>query len=67
MGELKAMNSSRPLNSLSLEDFQIAIRDYGLDQYDRGMAFVMKPYASMLIDKDIKAVYEYIKRINNKK
>ncbi len=66
-GELKARGISRPIKDLNLQDFQISIRDYNLGSYDRGMAFVMKPYALLMDDNDVKNVYIYIKSINEKK
>ncbi|AXH13945.1 hypothetical protein CP985_06430 [Malaciobacter mytili LMG 24559] len=66
-GELKARGVSRPIKDLNLQDFQISIRDYNLGSYDRGMAFVMKPYALLMDDNDVKNVYIYIKSINEKK
>ncbi|AXH08704.1 hypothetical protein CP960_05065 [Malaciobacter halophilus] len=66
-GELKARNVSRPIKDLNLQDFAISIRDYNLGTYDRGMAFVMKPYALLMNDKDVKNVYIYLKSINQKK
>jgi len=59
----KAYNTSRSLVDLSLQDMQLSIRDYTLDEYDRGMAMIMKPYATMLNQKKIKEVYSYIKTL----
>ncbi len=66
-GELKARGVSRPIKDLNLQDFQISIRDYNLGSYDRGMAFVMKPYALLMDDNDVKNVYIHLKSINEKK
>ncbi len=66
-GELKARGVSRPINSLNLQDFMLSIRGYNLGDYDRGMAFVMKPYATLMNDKDIKNVYVYLQSLKEKK
>jgi mono/diheme cytochrome c family protein len=63
--EKKAYNRSRPLISLSLEDMEESIRGYKVDQYDRGNAFIMKPFADSLNDEELQGVYEYIKSLNN--
>ena len=65
-GELKARGVSRPINDLNLQDFTLSIRGYNLGDYDRGMAFVMKPYATLMNNDDIKNVYVYLKSINQK-
>ncbi len=66
-GELKARGVSRPINSLNLQDFTLSIRGYNNGDYDRGMAFVMKPYATLMNDKDIKNVYVYLRSLKEKK
>lgn len=65
-GELKARGVSRPINDLNLQDFTLSIRGYNNGDYDRGMAFVMKPYATLMTSKDIKNVYVYLRSINKK-
>ena len=61
--DLKPYNTSRALVDLSLQDMQLAIRDYMIDEYDRGYAMIMKPYANMLNNQKIKEVYSYIKSL----
>ena len=61
--DIKAYNVSRSLIDLSLQDMQLSIRDYTLDEYDRGFAMVMKPYATILNQKKIKEIYSYIKTL----
>lgn len=56
-------NNSRPLINLDLNDFQQAIRDYTVDEYDRGSAIVMKPYANMMNKTRNKEVYLYIQSL----
>ena len=65
-GEIEAMNVSRPLNTLSFEDMEIAINDYLLGDYDRGRAVVMQPYAAKINNNDLKNIYSYLKQINKK-
>lgn len=65
--EKKAYGTSRPLIDLSLEDMQLSIRDYRVDDYDRGNAFVMKRYVNILTEKRIKDIYSYIKTLKPKK
>ena len=72
-GELNAMNVSRPLNTLSVEQMNNAM--YGYTNYDRendderygnGRAIVMQPYAASTTEKDLENIYQYLKSINNK-
>ncbi len=65
-GELKARGVSRPIKDLNLQDFTLSIRGYNNADYDRGMAFVMKPYATLMDSNDIKNVYVYLRSINQK-
>lgn len=66
-GEIPSRGVSREINKLNLQDFTISIRDYNNGTYDRGMAFVMKPYATLMSDQDVKNVYVYLRSINQKK
>ncbi|WP_417331780.1 c-type cytochrome [Halarcobacter sp.] len=66
-GELKAKGVSRPIKDLNLQDFSLSIRGYNLGDYDRGMAFVMKPYATLMNDNDVKNVYVYLRSLKEKK
>ncbi len=59
-GEERAYNSSRPLIDLTQDDMVAAIRDYGLDQKDNGMAYIMKPYADSLMQADMKKISKYL-------
>ena len=63
----EAYNTSRALNTLSLEDMQVAIRDYTLNTKDNGMAIVMQPYANGLTTKDVEDIYKYIQTLKNGK
>lgn len=62
-GTISAYNAARPLATLSVEQIEVSIRDYGLDQKDNGMAILMKPYANMLSTKDVKDVAAYIQTL----
>ena len=59
----EAYNTARPLNSLTLEDMEVSIRDYGLSEKDNGYAMIMTPYADMLTSEDIKNVYNYLQTL----
>jgi cytochrome c553 len=63
-GEKEAYNKSRPLNTLALKEMQKAIVGYQLDQYDRGLSMIMKPYANSLMIEDVEAIYNYLKTLN---
>jgi len=56
----EAYNSARALNTLSLEDIEVSIRDYTFDEKDNGMAILMKPYADGLLSEDMSDIYNYI-------
>ncbi|PLY04294.1 MAG: hypothetical protein C0625_16555 [Arcobacter sp.] len=62
-----AYATSRPLINLTYSDMQLSIRDYELGSYDRGNAFIMKPYAASMNQADIKNVYSYIQSLKPKK
>ncbi len=59
----RAYATSRPLIELSLDDMDQSINDYMYDNYDRGNAHVMKPYAAFLTGTKIKEVYSYIQSL----
>lgn len=63
----RAYATSRPLVDLTLDDMQLSIRDYSNQDYDRGNAFVMRPYANILTSKRVKNIYSYIKTLKPKK
>jgi len=63
----KAYGTSRPLVELSLNDMDQSINDYMYDNYDRGNAHVMKPYATFLTGTKVKEVYSYIQSLKPKK
>ena len=62
-GEKTPYNTSRPLKDLSLEEMESAITKYAVEDDVTGYEIIMKPYASMLNDKKIKEVYEYIQTL----
>ncbi len=58
--------NSRALVNLNFVDFKTTIRDYELGEYDRGQAFIMRPYANAMNSTDIKNVYSYIQTLKPK-
>jgi len=62
-GSIRAYNSAEPLNSLSLEDMQLAIRDYTNGTKDNGMAILMTPYANTITKKDVEGIYNYLQTL----
>ena len=65
-GEKNAYNTSRPLKDLSIEDMTVSIRDYKLGNKTSGNAIIMTPYANYVNENDIKGIYSYLQKINNK-
>ncbi len=65
-GEKNAYNTSRPLKDLSIEDMTVSIRDYKLGNKNSGNAVIMTPYANYVNENDIKGIYSYLQKINNK-
>jgi cytochrome c553 len=55
--------TARAINSLSLYEFKTTIKDYNLQQYDRGQGFVMYPFANNMDSNDIKNVYIYLESL----
>jgi len=62
-GEVRAYNSARPLNSLSVDQIKTSLRDYENGDKDNGMAMIMKPYAAKLDSRDILSVANYIQTL----
>jgi len=60
---IEAYGSAKALNSLTLEDMEISIRDYRLDKKDNGMAILMKPYSEMIGSSDTQKIYNYIQTL----
>ncbi|MFA9373372.1 MAG: cytochrome c [Poseidonibacter sp.] len=60
----KELYNLKPLNSISLEDFQDAIKGYKIGSYNLGNAQEMRPYAIGNTAKDIDNIYKYILKIN---
>ena len=65
-GELTPYNSSDAINSFDLNTMQRTIRDYSMDEQDKGFAMIMKPYADSVTSNDIENIYKYLKSINKK-
>ena len=62
-GEIEAYNSSKALNTMSIEDIEVAFRDYGLSTKDNGMAIIMMPYVDKYLANDVKSIAEYIQTL----
>jgi len=65
-GDVRAYNSARALNTLSVDQIKVALRDYESGDKDNGMAMIMRPYAAQLDSKDIKSVANYIQTLRKK-
>lgn len=65
-GELSAKGTSEPLNSLSLDDMKERIQQYQDFELDRGLAILMRPYATLVTENDLKAIRIYLDKINKK-
>lgn len=63
-GELEAYGKSRKLKDLSLKDMKFAIRGYMWDEYDRGRALTMKPYAQLVTNARLEQIKVYLDSIN---
>ncbi len=62
-GEVEAYNTSKVLNTMSVEDIEVAFRDYGLSAKDNGMAIIMMPYVDKYSSNDIESIAEYIQTL----
>jgi cytochrome c553 len=62
-GEISAYNISRPLNTLTKEQFLVSLRDYGLGQKNNGMAILMTPYANKFLSEDFEQIFKYIQTL----
>jgi mono/diheme cytochrome c family protein len=58
--------TSRALMTLTLEESLETIRGYTWNEYDRGMAVIMKPYADLTTPDRMTSIYKYLEKINNK-
>jgi len=58
-------NTSRPIADLSLKEFILTMRGYvnNDEDYDRGKAFLMRPYAVTSDSNDIKNIFVYLKSL----
>ncbi|MFK2822842.1 c-type cytochrome [Arcobacter sp. YIC-80] len=64
-GEIEAYNSSKKLNSLSLEEIQDAVARYtNSHEYGNGNQFIMRPYAASVNNNELEAIYQYLNSIN---
>jgi mono/diheme cytochrome c family protein len=58
--------TSRALMTLTLEESLETIRGYTWNEYDRGMAVIMKPYADLTTPDRMTSIYKYLEKINKK-
>ena len=63
-GEIEAYNTSKALNTMSVEDIELAMRDYRIDERTGINAMIMKPYADLVQGKDARSIAEYIQTLN---
>jgi mono/diheme cytochrome c family protein len=61
-GQKRAYGKSRALNTLSLEDMTNSIRGYKGGTYDRGMGFLMSPFAN-ISEEEVQGVHEYLQSL----
>ncbi|MDY0327297.1 MAG: cytochrome c [Arcobacteraceae bacterium] len=61
-GQKRAYGKSRALNTLTLEDMTNSIRGYKGGTYDRGMGFLMSPFAN-ISEEEVQGVYEYLQTL----
>ena len=59
----ESYGTSRALTSLTRDQFKDALWGYSNDEYNRGMAMIMRPFADQLIDEDQDKIYEYIQTL----
>jgi len=63
-GEIEASNTSKALNKMTLEEMEVSIREYTIDNKDNGMAILMNPYSDSLSDDDLYNIDQYLKTVN---
>jgi cytochrome c553 len=59
-GELRTNNTSRPINQFDYEEMKNILYEYSKGRYNRGMAIIMNPYATVLSHDELKAVVKYL-------
>ncbi len=62
-GEIEAYNTSRALNTMSVDDIKVAMANYEFGDKDNGRAVLMQPYATILSKEELKAVISYIQTL----
>ena len=63
-GEILSSGTSRALSKMSFEEMQDAMSGYINDEYDNGMAILMKPYADLVVKNDLEKISVYLESIN---
>ncbi len=61
--EKEAYGTSKPLNTLTQEQFEVALRDFDSKERTSGNSFVMYSIANSVIDTDIEDIYSYIQTL----
>lgn len=61
--EIEVYGSSRKLRDLSQEEMEDSIRGYQFNDYSRGKAIVMKPFADLIYLDDVENIYNFIQTI----
>lgn len=61
-GEIKAYGT-RALIKMSSDDIEITMRDYALDEVDSSYAFLMKPYAVIVNENQVKNIIGYLETL----
>ncbi len=59
----EAYGTSRPLNTLTQEQFDVSLRDYDSKDKTGGNSFVMYGVANSIIDEDANDIYSYIQTL----
>jgi cytochrome c553 len=61
-GEI-AQKKTRAINTLTLEEMEKALLNYQWGEVDSRFARIMKPYADLIVEQDIEAVYKYLQSL----
>ena len=62
-GEISVYNVSTPLNTLSVEEIKVALREYDIGDQDKGFAMIMRPYAKRFIENEVHGIATYIQTL----
>jgi len=59
----KRVSNSNALNSMSIDEIEIAMRDYRIEERTGLTAMLMKPYADLVQADEVKSIAQYIKTL----